>query len=259
MTIAFRTITYDVRDHVAVIALNVPDRKNVIGLEMANELVTALDYARADSAVRVVVLAANGDVFCAGGDLSSMPTGGGDPLPARGDFADLLIRFSQMEKPTVARVHGPALGGGVGLVASCDLAIAVESATFATPEIRRGFFPFMISMPLSRTMPRKKLMEMILLGEKWSAAEAREAGLVSHVVADAALGDTLARITAQLGSFSPTAMRMGLAALRANLDEPFDEAIPRMRDALIASLATDDAKEGMAAFLEKRPPKWSGQ
>lgn len=259
MSLTFRTLLYEVRDHVATITLNVPARKNVIGVEMANELVTAVDTARDDHEVRVVVLTGAGDVFCAGGDFRNMPAEGGQPLPHRGDFGDLLIRLSQMEKPTVARVQGPAMGGGVGLVASCDLAVAVESATFATPEIKRGFFPFMISMPLSRTLPRKRLMELILLGEKWSAHEAKNAGLLSHVVADTALDSEVSRITSQLAAMSPTAMRMGLAALRSNIDASFEDAIPRLRAALVAALSTEDAREGMAAFLEKRTPKWSGR
>lgn len=257
----YRTIAYGVAENVATIALNVPHRKNAIGVEMANELVCAVDEAHEDSSVHVIVLTATGSVFCAGGDLSSMPTGSDatQPLPMRGDFGDLLIRLANIEKPTVARVQGPAMGGGLGLIASCDIAIACESATFATPEIKRGFFPFMISAPLARVMPRRKMMEMILLGEKLSAQQALECGLLTRVVADANFDETVNEIVRRLASHSPTALRMGLSALRAHGEKPLEEAIPHLRDGLVAALSTDDAREGMAAFLEKRAPKWSGR
>lgn len=258
---SYRTISYAVDANVATIALNVPQRKNAIGVEMANELVCAVDEAHEDAAVHVIVLTATGTVFCAGGDLSSMPTAAGtsQPIPMRGDFGDLLVRLARIEKPTVARVQGPAMGGGLGLIASCDIAIACESATFATPEIKRGFFPFMISAPLARVMPRRKLMEMILLGEKLNAQQALECGLVTRVVADAKLDESVNEIVRTLAAHSPTALRMGLSALRAHSEKPLDQAIPHLRDGLVAALSTDDAREGMAAFLEKRAPKWSGR
>ncbi len=260
-TPAFRTILYTVADHVATITLNLPDRKNVIGVEMANELVVAVDEAAGDANVRAIVLTGAGSVFCAGGDLAGMPTGSDahKPLAMRGDFGALLIRLAEIEKPTVARVQGPAMGGGLGLLASCHIAIACESATFATPEIMRGFFPFMISAVLERVMPRRKMMEMILLGEKMSAHEAREAGLLTRVVPDSELDAIVSNIARSLAELSPSAVRTGLSALQDNVDSSLRDSVPRLRDALIAALATEDAREGIAAFLEKRKPNWTGR
>jgi enoyl-CoA hydratase/carnithine racemase len=254
----FRTIRYAVDAHVATITLNRPERKNAIGPEMANELVWALDEARDDAEVRVVVLTGAGNVFSAGGDLGGM-SAGGEPLAMKGDFADLLVRLAELGKPTIARVPGPAMGGGCGLVASCTFAIAAESAVLGTPEIKRGLFPFMILAPLARVVRRRDLLELILLGEKISAARAKELGILSQVVADDALDATVADLAKRLAAQSPTAMRLGLRAFYTYAEVPLAESVPKLRDELAAILGTADAQEGLRAFLEKREPNFTGR
>lgn len=258
MTRAYRTLLFTVDAHVATITMNRPDRKNAIGPEMANELVWALDDARDDASVRVVVLTGAGDAFSAGGDLGGMSSGGGESLALKGDFADLLTRLTTLAKPTIARVPGPAMGGGCGLVACCTFAIAKESAVLGTPEIKRGLFPFMILAPLARVVRRRDLLELILLGDKISARRALELGILSHVVPDADLDGAVATLAKKLAAQSPTAMSMGLRAFHTYAEVPMAEAVPKLRDQLAEILGTADAREGLSAFLEKREPKWGG-
>lgn len=254
----YRTIRVTVDGAVATITLNVPERKNPIGPEMVNELLYALDDARDDAGVRVVVLTGAGDAFCAGGDLKQMSSGG-PALAPKGDYADLLLRFPKLGKPTIARVNGIAMGGGLGLVASADFAIAKESAVFGTPEIKRGLFPMMIMAVLARIVSRRRLLEMMLLGEKFSAKRAAEIELITRAVPDDALDDEVAALAAKLAAQSPTAMRMGLAAYHHQADRALEEALPYLAGQLVAILGTEDAREGLAAFLEKREPRWTGR
>jgi enoyl-CoA hydratase/carnithine racemase len=260
---AFRTIRLEHDGGgVATITLNRPDRKNPLGPEMVNELVIALDECRDASAVRVIVITGAGKAFSAGGDLKQMSGGAseeGEPLPHRGDYADLLLRFPALGKPTIARVPGVAMGGGLGLVASCDFAIACESAKLGTPEIARGLFPMMIMAVLRRVVSRRRLMEMMLLGETITAREAERIELVSRAVPDDELDAAVATLAAKLAGQSPTAMRLGLAAFHAQADRDLASALPELRDRLVAILGTEDAREGLMAFLEKRAPTWTSR
>ena len=168
---AYGAITVHQDGHVATITLNNPDRKNALSPRMVNELLYALDDARDEASVRVVVLTGAGESFCAGGDLKQM-AGDGPELERRGDFDDLLLRFTQLGKPVVAAVRGYAMGGGVGLVAAADFAIAADDATLGTPEIKRGLFPMMIMATIFRNIGRTKGMELLLTGDRIDAAEA---------------------------------------------------------------------------------------
>jgi enoyl-CoA hydratase/carnithine racemase len=255
----YETIRVSTDGAVATIALAIPERKNPLGPLMVNELLWAFDDAKEDPAVRVVVLTGEGDAFSAGGDLKQMSQAGARKLAPKGDYVDLLLAFTRIGKPTIARVNGFAMGGGLGLVASCDFAVAKESALLGTPEIKRGLFPMMIMAVLGRVMPRRKLISMMLLGEKLSAKEALEHGILSHVVADAELDAEVARVAAALAAQSPTALRMGLAAYHRQADLALEEALPHLRDQLFALLGTEDAQEGLRAFMEKRPPVWTGR
>ena len=164
--------------------------------------------------MRVIVLTGSGRAFSAGGDLKSMASGEAEApaLPPKGDYADLLLRFVALGKPTIARVNGYAYGGGLGLVASCDFAIAKKSASMGTPEIDRGLFPMMIMAVLGRILSRRRLMEMMLLGDKLSAERAEELELITRAVDDERLDETVDALAARLAEKSPTAVRMGLAA-----------------------------------------------
>jgi enoyl-CoA hydratase/carnithine racemase len=244
---------------VATITLDVPERKNPLGPLMVNELLWAFEDARDDDAVRVIVLTGAGSAFSAGGDLKQMGGGDGPTLESKGDYVDLLKCFTKLGKPTIARVPGYAMGGGLGLVAACDFAVACESAVLGTPEVRRGLWPMMIMAVLRRVVPRRKLLSMMLLGEKMSAEEAKECDLVSHVVPDAELDDQVKALADKLAKQSPTAMRMGLLAYRQMCDQSLEEELPELRDQLFALLGTEDAQEGLRAFFEKRDPIWTGK
>ncbi len=256
----YRKILVSVDGHVATVTLNSPVRKNALGPAMVNELLWALDDAKDDAEVRAIVLTGAGAAFSAGADLSQM--GGpsdGPKLDPKGDYADLLLRFTTLGKPVVARVPGPAMGGGLGLVASADFAIACESAVLGTPEILRGLFPMQIMAVLERIVPRRKLIEMMLLGDKLSASQALEFGLLTRVVPDADLDAETQKLAQTLASRSPTAMRMGLGAFHHQSGKPLEEALPYLRGQLMAILGTADAREGLAAFAQKREPKWTGK
>lgn len=255
---AYSAIAVALEGHVATITLNNPERKNALSPRMVNELLYALDDARDNPTVRVVVLTGAGESFCAGGDLKQM-AGDGPELERRGDFDDLLLRFTGLHKPVVAAVRGHAMGGGVGLVAAADFAIAEADATLGTPEIKRGLFPMMIMAPLQRVMPRRALMNMMLLGDKLTADEALSLGILSHVVKPGELDAKVAEVTGKLAAQSPTAMRMGLAAFHHQADLPISAAVPYLRDQLYALLKTEDAKEGLMAFFQKRAPVWKGR
>ena len=253
----YETITATAADGVATLTLNLPERKNPLGPAMVNELLYALDDAKASDEVRAIVLTGAGKAFSAGGDLKQM--GSKSELEPKGDYVDLLMRFTQLDKPTVARVPGYAMGGGLGMVASCDFAVACESAVLGTPEIKRGLFPMMIMTVLQQVVPRRELMEMMLLGERMSAADAKRVGLLSHVVPDEALDGAVHDLATRLAGQSPTAMRMGLRAFHAQREQAMAEALPRLREQLYALLATEDAREGLAAFFQKRKPQWTGR
>ena len=235
-----------------------PERKNALGPVLINELLWALDDARDDPAVRVVVLTGEGKTFCAGADLREMSGPGEDSgLAAKGDLAQLLLRFPKLHKPVIAKVRGAALGGGLGLVASCQFALAAKSALLGTPEILRGLFPMQIMAVLQHLMPRRQLLEMMLLGQTVSATVAESWGLITRSVPDEELDSAVDVLAHALAERSPTAMRMGLSAFEQQAGMPLEEAIPYLRGELMELLSKPDALEGLAAFMQKRPPVWS--
>ena len=255
----YQQLEVETKDGVARLTMNRPKRKNAMGPQMVGELLYALDDAKDDPSVRVIVLTGSGDAFCAGGDLKQMPDGDGPRLEPKGDYSDLLLRFGALGKPTIARVNGVAMGGGLGLVASCDFAIARQSAVLGTPEVRRGLFPMMIMAVLARVVSRRRLLEMMLLGEKMSAQRAAEIELITRAVPDVELDDAVNTLAAKLSAQSPTAMRLGLQAYHHQGDLALAEAVPWLQSQLFAVLATDDAREGLTAFFEKRAPVWTGK
>jgi len=258
---SFQKIKLAQAGKVATLTLFNPERRNAIGPQMVNELLHALEALGADAAVHVVVLTGEGKAFCAGGDFQQMTGGASDAeaLPFKGDYADLLLAMTRFSKPIVAKVNGHAMGGGLGLVAASPFAIASTDAKLGTPEIDVGLFPFMIMAVLSRTMPRRALLEMMLRGQKLSAAEAASAGIVNRAVAPDALDAEVDALCTDLAGRSPVATRLGLSAYAAQADLELEKALPMLRDRLAECLGTDDAREGLMAFLEKRKPNWTGK
>ena len=251
---------------VARITLVNPERRNAIGPQMTNELLWAFADALEDATVRVVVVTGDGKAFCAGGgDFAQMTGAAGEAaveLPHKGDYADLLLAMMRYEKPIVARVNGAAMGGGLGIVATSHFAIAQTDAKLGTPEIDVGLFPFMIaSAVLARVVvPRRALVEMMLRGQKLEAAEAQRIGIVSRGSSPPESLDAEVNALAEdLAARSPAAMRLGLRAFAAQDDLALDAALPMLRDKLGEALGTDDAREGLTAFLQKRKPIWTGR
>jgi len=254
----YKLIQVSASDGVAKIVMNRPERRNALNPPMINELSWAFDDALGAEDVKSIVLTGAGNAFCAGADFSQLGPSD-DELPHKGDFKDLLLTLWRTTKPVIARVNGPALGGGLGLVAASTFAVASTDAKLGTPEVNVGLFPFMIMAVLERVMPRRKLVEMMLFGERLSAEQAAACGLVNQAVPLGEIDAAVKAYTDMIGSKSPLTLKLGLEALSASEELTLDEKLPFLHERLFAALGTDDAREGMRAFLEKRPPKWTGR
>jgi enoyl-CoA hydratase len=174
-------------------------------------------------------------------------------------FVGLFKLIGELGKPTICAVRGHVLAGAFGIALACDLIVASEEATFGTPEINVGAFPFMIMALIYRNVPRKKANELLLLGERWSAQEALAAGFVNRVVADGEVDALVADWAGRLAGKSPVIMRLGKEAMRRQLDMPLDDALDYLRAQLTLALSTEDVVEGVSAFFEKREPEWKGR
>lgn len=253
-------VLYEARDGVARLTLNRPERRNPLGPSTIGALMTLLECAKADAAVRVVVITGAGKVFSAGGDLAAMgragETGGAG---IAGTLPDLFVAMSKLGKPTVARVNGHALAGGCGLVAACDLAIASDEAQLGTPEINVGLWPMMIMSTIFRCVGRKQGLELVTTGKRVSAAEAARLGLINRAVPSAQLDAEVDALCASLAQKSPKVMELGLLGYHATADLPFEEQLAELQRRFLDILALEDAREGLAAFLEKRAPVWKGR
>ena len=257
------TVRYDVTDDgVATIALDQPDTRNALSNELLSDLTAAFELARADDGVRcVVVTSTHETVFSAGGSLDQFASE--VPLVHKHfgteRFPRLFQTIMQLGKPTLCAANGHVLAGALGLALACDLIVAKESATFGTPEINVGVFPFMIMALIYRNVPRKKANELLLLGERMSAEEARESGIVNRVVPDAEFDEAVSDWARRLASKSPVLMKLGKDAMYRQLDMPFEDALDFLRSQLSLAFTTDDIQEGVKAFFEKREPNWTGR
>lgn len=250
------------RDGVLVLTLDRPDRRNALSPALVEALVDAVQAAEADPDVAAIVIAAAGEHYCAGGDLGPGGLQGDGFLAqhqARGRFADLLQALVGASRPVVAAVQGDAHGGGVGLVAACHLVVLADHARLATPELRLGLFPWMIAPVLARKLPANLLHEMVLCGRKLSAAEAQQVGLANRVLPRDEVLPAALDLARQAASSSPAVRALGLQALAATADLPLPAALRQMHAGLSLNLMTEDAGEGIAAFLARRPPRWSGR
>jgi len=255
-------LLYEVRDGVATLTLNRPDQRNALNAELLAALVEGLKRARDDAEVRCVVLTGAGDkVFCAGADLGGFAAEAS--LVEKHFASDLFLEFfrlmPRLGKPSLCAANGHVLAGGIGLALSCDLLIAKEGARFGTPEINVGAFPYMLMSIIYRNVPRKKVNEMMLLGEQISAEEAVTYGLANKVVPAADFKASVDEWAGKLAAKSPVLMRLGHDAMHRQQDMALDDALEFLRSQLSLTFSTEDIREGVEAFFEKRDPEWKGR
>ena len=254
-------VLVDVAGHVATVTLNRPDQRNPLSAQMLRDLAAAFAWCRDEPEVRVVVLTGAGRVFCAGADLSSFD---GEMtmlerFRSRDLFVNLFILMAELGKPIVGRINGHALAGGLGLACACDLLVAAETATFGTPEINVGIWPMMIQAILTRNIPRKVLLEMEMLGDRWTAAQLQAVGVVNRVVPQEQLDSAVADIARSLAKKSPVALRLGRDSFYRQEDMDFRAALHYLHGQFLLVSQTEDSREGIKAFFEKREPDFKGK
>jgi 3-hydroxypropionyl-coenzyme A dehydratase len=259
----YDTVRYDVADTgVATIAMDQPDTRNALSDELLADLLAAFREARADERVRAVVLASTHEkVFSAGGNLGGFAAE--QPLVHKhwgtAKFPELFRLIGELGKPVLCAAGGHVLAGALGLALACDLLVAKDTARFGTPEINVGVFPFMIMALIYRNVPRKKVNQLLLLGEQISAADAERIGIVNRVVPaeefDAAVNDWAVKLAKK----SPVLMRMGKDAMYRQQDMALEDALAYLQSQLTIAFSTEDIQEGVKAFFEKREPRWTGR
>ena len=247
-------------DGVAWLTMNRPAARNALSMALIAALDAALDDAQADPAVRVVVVAGAGPAFCAGHDLRELRQTATDQAALKTLFercAALMTRIVRHPRPVIARVHGVATAAGCQLVASCDLAIAADTARFATPGVDIGLFCSTPMVALSRNVGRKAAMEMLLTGEMITADRAAAIGLINRVVPEAELDDAITALAATIAAKSRPVLSLGKAAFHRQAEMDLDAAYAYASDVMVRNMQARDAAEGIEAFLVRRAPKWT--
>jgi enoyl-CoA hydratase/carnithine racemase len=250
---------------VALVTMNRPDARNSLSLDMIDRLHSRLTRLAADRTVYAIVLAANGPVFCAGHDLKELTAHRTDTDKGLAFYTEAMTRCSAMmqaivacPKPVIAAVQGTATAAGCQLVATCDLAVAADTAKFCTPGVNIGLFCSTPMVALSRNVGRKRAMEMLLLGDLLSAADAADYGLVNRVVAPGEVLHEALSLAGKIAGKSPLTVAMGKAAFYAQAEMPLKEAYTYAAKVMVDNMMARDAEEGISAFLDKRKPEWKG-
>jgi enoyl-CoA hydratase/carnithine racemase len=250
-----------VERHVATVMLNRPEQRNPLSATMLRDLASAFRWCQEESDVRVVILTGSGDrAFCAGADLSSFDGEMSqlERFRSRDLFVNLFILMAELGKPIVGRINGHALAGGFGLACACDILVAVDTATFGLPEINVGIWPMMIQAILSRNIPRKVLLEMEMLGDRWTAMQLQSVGVINRMVSHDQLDASVNEIADALAKKSPVAMRLGRDSFYRQEDMDFRAAFHYLHGQFLMVSQTEDSKEGIKAFFEKREPDFKG-
>ncbi|MDG4555736.1 MAG: enoyl-CoA hydratase [Candidatus Competibacter sp.] len=246
---------------VATLTLNRPKQYNALSQTMLGALQAALDAVAADETVQVVVVAGNGAAFCAGHDLKEMRAYT-DPAFHQALFAQcgqVMLTINRLPQPVIARVHGIATAAGCQLVAACDLAVASDNARFAVSGINVGLFCATPGVALSRNLGRKQALELLLTGEFIDAPTAQRQGLINRVTSPDQLDAEIGRLTDAICGKSPLAIRMGKELFYRQLGLPLEEAYARASEAMACNMNSEDAREGIDAFIAKRKPTWKGR
>tara|TARA_B100001029_G_scaffold47340_1_gene37502 strand:- start:3048 stop:3836 length:789 start_codon:yes stop_codon:yes gene_type:complete len=250
----FEATKLDISNHVLTITLNRPEKKNALNNVMMNEICYALCYAKQERRIRVVIIAAEGDVFCAGADLRREKAESNVPKIEGSDDISLLIRH--LYKPVICKIQGSVHAGALLMVTNSTHAIAVDDAKFSAPEILRGVWPHMVMAGLFRVMPKRAGLDFCMRGQAIDAKKAEEWGLINLSVPRIELDKVVSCIASDLANLAPGTMQFGLEAYVNQDGMNFDEALPYLGKKSAETFAGPDAQEGITAFLEKREPNW---
>ena len=250
----FQATKLDIANHIMTITLNRPEKKNALNNVMLNELNYSLAYAKQERSIRVVVIAAEGDVFCAGADLTRAESESNVPKIEGAD--DISLSLRHLYKPVICKIQGPVLAGALLIITNATHAIAVKDAKFSAPEIHRGLWPFMVMAGLFRVMPKRAGLDFIMRGQPIDSKKAENWGLINKSVDKKDLDKNVNALAEELANLAPETMQFGLEAYEKQDSKSFDEALPYLQKQIAKCFEGKDAKEGIAAFLEKRKPKW---
>ncbi len=254
-----KQVRYRVEGGTAILTIDRESARNALSRQVLEELSEGIHAAEADGSARVIVITGAGEkVFCAGADLGVMGGEGGffAAHDARSSYGRLICQLEECSRPSIARVNGHALGGGLGLALACDLAVAADSAQLGTPEIDLGLFPMMVMALLHRHLGRKRALELIMTGDRLTALDALAHGLLNQVVPAAQLDAAVDSLASKIAGKSQATLRLGRRAFFASEDMPFGPALDYLAAQLSVNVCLEDAAEGVAAFLEKRRPTW---
>lgn len=258
----FAHLLVEENNHLLTITLNRPEKKNALNPVLFKEISFALKYAHFNHEIWAVVVAAKGDVFCAGADLkafsghkeetvSTVPEPNGEIV-----IGDV---FSGLHKPCIAKIHAPVFGGGFLLICGCSHVVSTPNATFSLPEVKRGLFPFQVMQSMLQIMPPRAVLDFCIRAKSVKAEEAQRLGLVSKVVEADKLDSEVQSLVDEIFQYSPSAIKLGLQAYGNLKNIPAAEANKYLMDMLGKAIQTEDAAEGMMAFMQKRKPEWKGK
>jgi enoyl-CoA hydratase/carnithine racemase len=259
----FEFLKVDFNANVLRLTLNRPEKKNAMNPTLLNEMAFALTHAKHNNSVWAVVMAAEGNVFCAGADLMSFAgaaTEMSSTIPDPAEPIRLVEVFATLYKPCIARVHGPVYAGGFMIISGCTHVIAVEQATFSLPEVKRGLWPFQVMAGLMNVMPHRTMLDLCMRAGTLTAQQAVNSGLVTKTVSSVEeLDATINALVDDIKQYSPAAIRKGLEAYNTMQSKQGSELHNYMFEMLGKTLETKDAQEGLKAFMEKRSPVWTGE
>ena len=261
--VQFMYLKAELAGHVFQITLNRPEKMNAFTPTMAEEIIFALAYAHYNPEVRCIIVRADGPVFCAGADLAAFHDPGVDiqnkTLPKIRADVRLGDAFYQLLKPSIAQIEGPVLAGGFLIICGCTFVLSVSEATFGLPEVKRGVWPMQVMASLLPVVPQRKILEMAITGKNYTAGEACQMGLVSQVFEEDQIGKEVENLAKIICSNAPHAIKSGMAALQNLQNISENERHSYLKQQLDELLKSEDAREGTAAFKEKRQPIWKGR
>ena len=250
----FQATKINIKNNILTITLNRPEKKNALNNVMMNELNYALAYAKQEREIRVVVIDAEGDIFCAGADLRRAKEESNVPKIEGAD--DISFSLRRLHKPVICKIQGSVLAGALLIVTNATHAIAVDTAKFSAPEIHRGLWPFMVMAGLFRVMPKRAGLDFIMRGQPIDAHKAETWGLINESVPANQIDEKVSKLAEELAGLAPGTMQFGLEAYEKQDALEFNEALPYLQQQIAKCFEGEDAKEGIAAFLEKRKPNW---